>query len=353
MTTRELIRSRLVGAAWIRQQLMISTPECAEELSVLLGAADNRQRLINTLCSAQTYQWMDTMVRLIDRSAPALLPDGQFAAHAAEVVNLTAGLKDSDIVDVRFNERGNADLPAIGLRVSGGFEAAGLDMAVDLGNPDPGLSISTLADAPKQAVVESTAFAAAQPAGPMEPPDILQIIERWQSEGRRLGEVAISVDSVAVGEELAGLLDAAGVPTSIEPNYATTQSIREDNTFDHLSLLSVRDPGAFEQIALAAAGDRSRLGRRMSGHCAYIMRRYAEAAESYAELLLDDVADLDLWRDFCWALRHDGVEVPTRCWVMHPLEVIAVARQVDLNQRAGSSRERIEGFLKWVSDDLG
>jgi hypothetical protein len=123
-------------------------------------------------------------------------------------------------------------------------------------------------------------------------------------------------------------------------------------------LLSVRQPAAFAELEAAVAGTRDPYSRRLAAHCAYIRRRPAEAASTYAELLLDAIEDVDLWRDFCWALRHAGQEDVTRVWVLFPSTVVRIAASVTLNSSAPSSAgsddpaTMLASFLMWVSDDL-
>jgi hypothetical protein len=172
----------------------------------------------------------------------------------------------------------------------------------------------------------------------------------------------VLLGGAAAPETLAASLEAVSIPSVIEGNYGTTDAIRRDSSFDHLSLLSVRQPDRFAELVASAQQCEGRVARRIGAHGRYIQQNFAAAADIYAELLLDDVGDLDLWRDYCWALRHAGAEQPTRCWVMHPAETVGVASAVGfdrtqarphrINNGTGPS-DLVKSFLEWVSDDLG
>ncbi len=351
MSMTEMLRSRLVAVKWVQGQLAQHAPECSRELSVFLAGAGDRG--IASLSSPQAFDWLDTMVHLIDRDAPVLIPDGQFAAHAAAVVNLTAGLADTAAVAVRFNEFGIADLPALGVRVDGGLASAGRSASVNMTAPDPIMTVMPLTEI--RPTAESPAPAPVSPeAAPLNRPiSVAGVIDRWVGEGRALAADRIRPGLAVAEGALADLLNEASMPISIEGNYGVTDEIRNDSTFDHLSLLSVRRPDVFAAIGAAAAANSDRLARRIVGHTHYIEQRYNLAADTYAELLLGDVEDLDLWRDYCWAMRHSGFEDVTRCWVMHPVEVTTVARAVAFDDTAEGSCEAVARFLEWVSDDLG
>lgn len=351
MTNVELLRSRLVAVKWVQGRLASSASDCARELSVFLGGGG--ERAVASLLSPQTFSWLDTMVHLIDRDAPNVIPDGQFNAHAAAVVNLTAGLTDTATVRVRFDEFGVAELPALGVRVDGGVGVAGTSAAIRLNGSDPTTTTTALDDVsvpPTLAAVPSIA-APADPAP--SPGPVAHVVERWLAEGRAAAPDRIRPGTAVAEETLADLLLAASIPTVVDGNYGVCEEIRSDSTFDHLSLLSVRQPDRFAAIAAAADRGTGRLSRRIVGHAHYIRERYLDAADVYAELLLADVEDLDLWRDYCWAMRHGGFEEVTRCWVMHPLEVTAVARAVAFDHESGDPRAAVAGFLEWVGHDLG
>ena len=352
MNTAELVRSRLVAVKWVQAKLTDTAPACSHELAAFLNSAGDRT--ITSLCSAQTFHWLDTMIHLIDRNAPDLLPDGQFAAHAASVVNLTAGLADAEWTNVRFNEFGHADLPSLGVRVDGGPKVAGQSATLNLSAPGLSVTVTALPE-PVRPPTEPAASAANSPNMPWAgPPPIEAILGRWVGEGRALAADRIRPGLAAAEGALADLLGAAAIPATIVGNYGGTEEIRQDSTFDHLSLLSVRHPGQFATVSAAAvAAESNRLARRIVGHVHYIERRYAQAAAVYASLLLEDVEDLDLWRDYCWAKRHNGSEEITRCWVMHPLEVTAVAHAVAFDDQSGDPDEVLARFLEWMSNDLG
>ncbi|EHB48708.1 hypothetical protein MycrhDRAFT_5549 [Mycolicibacterium rhodesiae JS60] len=358
----DVLRTRLIAVKWVQLKLADSAPECARELGVLSGTTTRPRALLASLCSPQAFDWLDTMVHLIDRNAPVLLPEGQFAGHAKAVVNLTAGLSETSTVPVRFDRSGVAELPALGIAVSAGAAAAGRITTVDVESPGPSVRISPLPTRPPSDAVRAPEHAAGNHSVPSAPRAVDHIVERWIADGGGPATPRNRRPQDAPAGALVALLEAAAIPTAITANHPGGRAIREDSSFDHLSLLSVREPTRFAALAAVAAEGADPLSRRITAHCSYIGRRYESAAEIYAELLLDDVEDLDLWRDYCWALRHSGSEELTRCWVMHPVEVVNVAKEVafDRPQRPPPTRgtqsgasELVRNFLGWVGDDLG
>lgn len=358
--TPRALHDRLIAVEWIRRSLIASAPHCAQELSVLLEASRHSARGAEVLLTPQAFTWLDDMVRLIDRDAPNLLPEGQFAAHAAAIVNLTAGVTPGSLVRVRFDEMGRAVLPALDVSVDAGLEHAGRTCVIDLSEPNSGHLVEPLSVARSPEVIPPPD---ASPAVAVDLPDVDRIVARWIASGGRSAQRRD--EPRHIGEPPTLLLErlaAAAIPATLVSNTLGTAGIRADTTIDALSLLSIRDPGLYAELREICAIATDRLSRRLAAHCAYIDRDFDAAARLYAELLIDEVDNTDLWRDFCWASRHSGAEEATRCWVMHPTEVVTVAAAVAFDRHDGRPRgsaafpasafEMIHDFLRWVGDDF-
>lgn len=163
---------------------------------------------------------------------------------------------------------------------------------------------------------------------------------------------------------LLALLEASAISAIVHPNRLGGPKIREDASFDQLSLLSVRQPGAFAALMDAASEGDDPVTRRVRGHGAYISRRYLEAADLYAGLLIESPGDTDRWRDLCWSLRHAGREEVVRTWVLHPAEVVGLAEAVEWrlvsSRPAGLPTQHAQTtpltltleLLEWIADDL-
>ncbi|MEV0768681.1 hypothetical protein [Nocardia salmonicida] len=374
LSRAELLVERARTIEWVRRQVLDRDRRCAAHLAQLLALASSSERAQQVLLAASTFAWLDTMVTLIDRRAPALLPDGQFAAQCAAVINLTAGLDAAtDELYVRCDERATADIPALGLVLSAPLEYAGRTVDVSLAALPAGFTFAPspeLPAAPEPKVDKPTVVAISDPAGV----DVSDIVARWVGAGGRRSSIVPALTKSAT-DDLAALLVPLGIPTIVGPNEFGADHIRQDATFDHLSLLSVRQPSEFAQVEAAARACTGSFARLISAHCAYIGARYAESASTYAELLVAEPANSDLWRDVCWSLRHHGHERVTRCWVFHPSEVARTAAAVDfaaldprprpLSARPPGSRQwqtsgrevtpltLVLDFMDWIADDLG
>jgi len=154
------------------------------------------------------------------------------------------------------------------------------------------------------------------------------------------------------------LLAATKLPTEIPCNPLGGASIRTDASFDHLSLLSIRDPATFAKVEVVVANHLDPICRRLTAHCSYIRQHFLEAGTIYAQLLCERPDDLDLWRDTSWAARHAGYEELTRAWVLDPVAVTQIASAVEW-RLAGNRPSTLEpatevlGPLGLVLDLLG
>ncbi len=189
----------------------------------------------------------------------------------------------------------------------------------------------------------------------------------WLSAGGRWRQVAPRVTRLpAAGAELDGLLAELGAPDGVEVNALADERGRADQTIDHLSLMSARDPERFA----ATAG---RLGSLppspardlLTGHVAYIREHFSVAADVYASLLSDLPHDIDLWRDFAFALRHMGevelsevalfrlpdvVERASACQ-LEPGPLAAMHAEASRWRTASSPVRQLAGLLEWIRLD--
>ena len=97
-------------------------------------------------------------------------------------------------------------------------------------------------------------------------------------------------------------------------------------------------------------------------HQAYVEERFSEAAAGYAALLLRLPSDIDLWRDFAFALRHLGATEPCETVLFRLTEVVQRAEECEPDLavldllRSPSSRWRsappavrhMTGLIEWV-----
>ena len=189
---------------------------------------------------------------------------------------------------------------------------------------------------------------------------------RWQSAGGRWRPDGPRETVVPAVPELGDLLARLGAPRGVEINTLAGERARADQTMDHLSLMSAREPGFFAVIAgqlnsLPACPARSLL----AGHVAYIGEQFSLAASTYAELLAGLPHDIDLWRDFAFALRHLGqvelnelalfrlpevVERACECRLaLGPLEVLRA--EPERWRSAPAPARLLAGLLEWMRID--
>jgi len=392
-----LARSRVIGLEWLRRDLVLRGHLAGDVLGEVLadvGSAPNAQAL---LAHPWTERWLATAVRLVDRGALEILPEGQVAAHLGLAVNLLAALRiGREPVTVRFDEHGAAWLPGTGAVAQAPLVRAGraghfgvldggvadgqavrwpevascVELEGDATNPsllveeptwvdnrsaaEPGCDRSTASDAVSHQYVEPISLTERA----------RELIDRWADGGGSRMSPTIDVIEPPTSTVLVDFLTQMRIPVSIEPNQLGADRIRQDASFDHLSLLSVREPGRFAEIEDIASRGTDILSRRVGAHVAYIRRRYLEAAAIYADLLAGRAGDTDTWRDLCWSLRHAGREEVVRVWVLHPYEVVQVAEAVNWmipaawpqSNMAGmpgsSSLELIVDLLEWIAHDL-
>ena len=392
-----LSRSRVIGLEWLRRDLVAHGHRAGDVLGEVLadvGSAPNAQAL---LAHPWTERWLATAVRLVDRGALDILPDGQVAAHLGSAVNLLAALRiGREPVTVRFDEYGSAWLPGTGAVAQAPLVRAGrigqfsvLDGGVADGQtirwPEVASCVELEGDATNPAIlVEEPTWvddrSAAEPGSDrstasdavshqhVEPIALTErareLIVRWVDGGGSRVSPTIDAIEAPTSTVLVDFLGQMGIPASIEPNQLGAGRIRQDASFDHLSLLSVREPERFAELEDIAGRGTDVLSRRVGAHTAYIRRRYLEAAAIYADLLVDRAGDTDTWRDLCWSLRHAGREEVVRVWVLHPHEVVQVAEAVNWVVRTAWPRPGIAGspgsstlelivdLLEWIAHDL-
>lgn len=396
---QEDLRATVEALEWIRRRLAAIDHPAATTLGRVLIEAGRRPGCTAVLSHPWTARWVEVALRLIDRNAHVLLPAGQVAAHLGRAANLEAALlAGAEPVAVRLDAAGIGWLPGTGMAVVADPASAGLVVRLEpvagpnartgVGASSPLGSSVTIDDPAARLVDERQLDEAAREHGQevlapdgspvvdgadgesssTEPgsvadgapmpvtPSSLELIGRWP---RALADRSTGHRARAVGPapHLAARLEEHGIPVDPRPNPLSGRQIRLDSTFDHLSLLSVRSPVAFAELAAAADGSDA-CSLRVRGHVAYIERRHLEAAAIYAELLAEQPSDADLWRDACWALRHAGHEEIVRTWVLRPVEVIqvatAVAWQPDQVDDAGPDPlDRLLDYLDWISHALG
>lgn len=374
------LRDAVTSLEWVRRQLHTAESPHGALLDEIIKHAGSSPNGRDALTDPWTARWNAVAITLIDRGALKLLPAGQTAAHFGQAFNLLAALRvGRATAKIRFDRDGVAWLPGTGACVRGSASIAGRVATLTPTNSEntyhgdlpvrwPEITSTVLVEGANAQLGEANTLEPPsnpvdqdEAAAPTEGPgattassDTRALVVRWPGRTRQhLPNPPEDPPPV----ELTALLAAQGIPVEIAPNTLTSGSIRLDSSFDHLSLLSIRAPHDFEQIALAATRASDRLSRRVQAHVAYIERRYKNAAAIYAALLAACPGDTDLWRDVCWALRHAGHEELVLTWVLHPSEVVQVAEEVDW-QNDGldapvSSGEPLDGlvqYLEWVRD---
>lgn len=100
-----------------------------------------------------------------------------------------------------------------------------------------------------------------------------------------------------------------GMDGPLEVNRVADRLPRRDLSFDMLARLSVVAPDRFHEIAAMLPSDDSDdiLAELMRGHIAYISGSYEDAARCYDRCLDTVPGNLDMWRDFAFAVRHLGM----------------------------------------------
>lgn len=383
------VRTTLASLEWLRRQLVAGDhPSHVVVSQILVSAADSPNGM-RALTHPWTAEWIKVAVRLIDRDALTLLPDGQLAAHLGRATNVLASLRiGEESVAVRFGGDGIGWLPGTGAVVVGELANAGKTcMLVPLpavASRTKGSTWPTVANAvtveglvarlceepdPSESAASWTHESGqwrsvADRTGHVEPPTVplteqsKALILRWPGNKADVPTALTNLPSRQPPSELVTLLEVHGIPVDVPPNALGSEHVRVDSSFDHLSLLSVRSPSDFTVIARAASAGVDPRSKRLQAHAAYIERRHLDAAATYAALLAEQPGDTDLWRDVCWALRHAGREEISRVWVLHPTEVVQVATNVgwQANDTAGdsdgSNLDRLIRYLEWITHAL-
>lgn len=190
---------------------------------------------------------------------------------------------------------------------------------------------------------------------------------RWRSAGGQTRPDGPAALALPIGSAcLADLLAQLGAPYGVEINTLTDGRTRADQTIDHLSLMSARDPERFAaivgQLELLPPDPTRDL---LASHVAYIREQFEAAARAYARLLAEFPYDIDLWRDFAFALRHlgevdlnevalfrlpDVVERACACQLeLGPLDVLRA--EPDRWRSAPEHVRLLVGLLEWMRDD--
>ncbi len=190
---------------------------------------------------------------------------------------------------------------------------------------------------------------------------------QWQSAGGRFREPTAGTDRRTLpGADLSGLLAELGSPGGVEINTLADERARADSTIDHLSLMYARDPERFAAFAVQIETlPRHATRDLLAGHMAYIREQFDYAAAAYAGLLARFPEDIDLWRDFAFALRHlgevrlnevamfrlsDVVERASTCHLeLRPLDGVRV--EPERWRSAAMAVRLLVGLLEWVSHD--
>jgi hypothetical protein len=375
------LREAVTSLEWVRRKLHTADSSHGPVLDKIIESVRSSPNGRDALVDPWTARWIAGAVRLIDRGALSLLPDGQTTAHFRQAVNLLAALVvGRATADIRFDRDGVAWLPGTGACVRGSNAIAGSAATLVATKPheadrsDPPVkwpdiaSIASVEGAEARICEAGALEPAADPADQTEasaPSEVSEatstssdaraLVSRWPGR-MRLDPLSPPKD-FSPPRDLAALLAAEGIPVEIAPNTLASSSIRLDSSFDHLSLLSIRSPHDFDRIAQAATQASDRFTRRIQAHVAYIGRRYMDAAAIYAGLLAQSPGDTDLWRDVCWALRHAGHEELVLTWILHPAEVVQVAEEVDWQNdglggatSTGEPLDRLVQYLEWVGD---
>ena len=384
---------------WLRRALASAGHDGAVVLAAVMESLASVPHADAVLADPWTDHWIATAVRLVDRDGLALLPDGQVRAHFAAANNLVAALRIGRApIHVRIDEHGLGHLPGTGAVVRAGLSFVG--RSVELGwvsevpaPPDPTwpavaacvqlptdgslvLEASGDGDRSDERVADcggdvdeqsDQAQAPETPADQVPPRLAPRLTQRWLDEGGAMADHPTSVEPAPPPpppQLLLALLEASAISAIVHPNRLGGPKIREDASFDQLSLLSVRQPDAFAALMDAASEGDDPVTRRVRGHGAYISRRYLEAADLYAGLLIESPGDTDRWRDLCWSLRHAGREEVVRTWVLHPAEVVGLAEAVEWrlvsSRPAGLPTQHAQTtpltltleLLEWIADDL-
>jgi len=111
----------------------------------------------------------------------------------------------------------------------------------------------------------------------------------------------------AADPQLQHILTMLGSPDGIVVNTLSDGRSRADPTIDQLSLLRARSPERYQALARELVTPARCLAEELLlCHLAYVDERFGDAAAGYASLLRQLPHDIDLWRDFAFALRHLG-----------------------------------------------
>src|SRR5207249_1058992 len=125
----------------------------------------------------------------------------------------------------------------------------------------------------------------------------------------------------ASGHSLQAICQQLNIPDGVAVNRIADMQGRRDPTLDFLSLESVRNPERYQHLAGQIEHSETTsapLQQLLEGHIAYIDGSYARAACCYAHCIQVTPDNLDVWRDFAFALRHLGLKSETNAFLFHP-----------------------------------
>lgn len=381
-------RMNLIRLEWVRRQL--PDDQDIGELYATVAAVGTTADPVTT--EARFAAWLDRLIRLLDRRALELLPDGYFRATCAEARNFMAAVRclhpaTAELsTGVRVDATGTIPLPGAGLLIELPLSYAGTTVHV-CGSARPG-PIRIHVDVPG-AVGDSVATQKSDPvvcasivdtpgprrrAGTGEAcPSVTPVktargwAVQWTAAGGRLRGPSHLADRLPDGDgKLDSILAEVGCQDGIRVNRLADRTLRADASIDHLSLLYVRDRKQYDVLAERLdAVEASDAGDLLHAHRAYIGGDMATAGAGYADLLVRYPHSVDLWRDLTFAVRHLGDSVPGETWLFHPDEVVSRATAcmpdtAPLSRILPTWRAEVStpalwyalGLLEWVRHDF-
>ncbi len=205
------------------------------------------------------------------------------------------------------------------------------------------------------------------PQGPVASADLAEPTWRaaWADAGGKFRMAAPTTGRLTADDtRLALLIAELGGGEGIEVNSLTVGRPRADPTIDQLSLIKARDPERYAAlVGRIAASPRCPAEEMLISHQAYVEERFSEAAAGYAHLLVRLPGDIDLWRDFAFALRHLNATGLCETVLFRLAEVVERAEECEMDLavldrlRQCSSRWRgappavrhLVGLIEWVS----
>jgi hypothetical protein len=189
----------------------------------------------------------------------------------------------------------------------------------------------------------------------------------WQDAGGVLRDTRTVVRRFTTEvPDVRTVLAALGAADGIEVNVLTSGRQRRDPTIDHLSLLKARGSAGYDAVvARLTTPPRDPAEAVLLGHWAYVEERFELAVERYAEVLIRFPYDIDLWRDFGFALRHLGATWLSETTMFHLPALVERAVECELSLSILEELRSMTGewshmpepvrvlvaLIEWVSDD--